>query len=453
MPSLYRKFFEQVPLNNITEFKANNGVNIIQFMIPSVNGATLSTQDLMFSGNLQVNTDSTTPYDNSLFGAGGISLDSVLGMHGIIDRVDIMSARGNTLLEQRLNYQLISKWQRGVQAESNLENGRFNSQQLCSSQVRGTRNFLGRGAIGDDGQDFAMQLNTGLMKDNGQVLNLGALGGLLVKIYMTEPINAFFNIDPAQTPTTNTIGNDFNYTLKNVKLFGRYNYVTPDVVNGLSGVQYRKVDNLMSVVQSSNDTLTNMPQVTALHKMMYVFQPNTETANNKDVNNTATNMLVGLKKYLLSMNGVRMPLDYEIDINPQIQQLPGNSGEADRVSGNAEQQYLSISALNDQFPPTHSLSNAKNQAQALSDQFTNTTESTLNVDVIGMNYSFNFSGYTVGVPNDLMSINVESGVETNDANLPDGTDSSRDIRGQAQTQNLFIEYDSQLNYANMTSVR
>ena len=453
MPSLYKKFFEQVPLNNITEFKANNGVNIIQFMIPSVQGATLSTQDLMFSGNLQVNTGDNTPYKQAEFGAGGISLDSVLGMHGIIDRVDLISARGNTLLEQRLNYQLISKWQRGVQAESNLENGRFNSQQLCSSQVRGTRNFLGRDAIGDNGQDFAMQLNTGLMKDNGQVLNLGALGGLIVKIYMSEPVNAFFNIDPAQA--ANTIGADFNYTLKNIKLFGRYNYMTSDVINGLSGVQYRKVDNLLSVVQSSNDTLTNMPQVSALHKMMYVFQPNSETANNKDVNNTAVNMLVGLKKYLLSMNGVRMPLDYEIDINPQIQALPTDSGTETRVSGNAEQQYLAISALNDQFPPTHSLSNAKNQAQALSDQFTNTTESCLNVDLIGMNYSFNFAGYTVAVPNDLMSINVESGVETNDVNLPDGVTpaTSRDIRGQAQTQNLFIEYDSQLNYANMMSAR
>ena len=229
--------------------------------------------------------------------------------------------------------------------------------------------------------------------------------------------------------------------------------MTSDVLNSLSGVQYRKVDNLLSVVQSSNDTLTNMPQVSALHKMMYVFQPNTETANNKDVNNTATNMLVGLKKYLLSMNGVRMPLDYDIDINPQIQQLPADSGTDERISGNAEQQYLSISALNDQFPPTHSLSNAKNQAQALSDQFTNTTESTLNVDIIGMNYSFNFAGYTVAVPNDLMSINVESGVETNEANLPEGSGSSRNIRGQAQTQNLFIEYDSQLNYANMMSAR
>ena len=451
MPFLYKKFFEIVPQNNITEFKATSGVNIIQFLIPAVNGATLSTQDLMFSGNLQINKDAANPYAQADFGAKGISMDSVLGIHNIIDRVDLISMRGNTLVEQRLNYQLISKYQRGTQAETNLINGRFNNQQLCSSAVRGTRNFLGRANLADDGQDFACQLNTGLMKNNDQVLNLGALGGLMVKIYLTEPINGFFNIDPASAGTN--IGNDFNYTLKNIKLFGRYNYMTNDVLNSLSGVSYRKTDNLISVVQSSNDTLTNMPQVMSLHKMVYVYQPNKETSNNKDVNNTAVNQVTGLKQYLLSMNGVRMPLDYAVDINPEIQQLPTSSGENNRVAGNAEQCYLAIGALNDQFPPTHSLVNAKNQAKALDDQFNDVNESTLNVDVIGMNYSFNFEGYTVSVPNDLMSINVESAVNTADANLPDGTGTSRDIIGQSATQNLFIEYDARLNYANMMSAR
>ena len=449
--ALYKKFFEVVPMNNITEFNATSGVNIVQFLLPAVNGATLSTQDLLFSGNLQVNLDSTDPYNAADFGDEGISMDSVNGIHNLIDRVDIISMRGNTLVEQRLNYQLINKYQRGVQAESNLVNGRFNNQQLCSSAVRGTRNFLGRTNLADDGQDFAMQLNTGLMKNNNQSLNLGALGGLMVKVYLTEPINAFFNIDPNDAGTL--IGNDFTYSLRNVKLFGRYNYMTPEVINQLNGVSYRKTDNLMSVIQSSNDTISNMPQVMALHKMIYVYQPNNETTNNKDVNNMAVNMVCGLDKYLLSTNGTRMPLDYSVDINPTIPQLPTTSGVRSRVSGNAEQQYLAISALNDQFPPTHSLSNAKNQAKALNDQLENINESTLNVDVIGMNYSFNFQGYSVAVPNDLMSINVESSIKTSDNNLPDGTGNSRDIRDQSATQNLFIEYDAQLNYSGMTTGR
>ena len=105
------------------------------------------------------------------------------------------------------------------------------------------------------------------------------------------------------------------------------------------------------------------------------------------------------------MNGVRMPLDYAVDINPEIQQLPTTSGNNNRVAGNAEQSYLAIGALNNQFPPTHSLVNAKNQAKALDDQFNDVNESKLNVDIIGMNYSFNFEGYSVAVSNDLMSIN------------------------------------------------
>jgi len=458
MPFLYKKFFEQVPMNNITEFQATGGVNQIQFLIPAVQGATLSTQDLMLSGNLQVNLDqnASTPYTQANFGTDGISLDNVLGLHNIIDRVDLISMRGNTLIEQRLNYQLITKYQRGVQAESNLSNGRFNNQQLCSSESLGSRNFLGRQAFEDEGQDFAIQLNTGLMKTNNQVLNLQALGGLMIRIYLSEPINAFFNTDPAAAGGGSLIGNNFNYTLKNLKIFGRYNYMTNDVLNQLSGVSYKKTDNLMSVVQSSNDTLTNQPQVMSLHKMIYVYQPNNETSNNKDVNNMATNSLVGLDQYLLSMNGVRTPLDYAVDIQPPIQDLPTTSGNTERVAGNAEQQYLSIGALNDQFPPTHSLVNPQNQAASLGDQFNNLNLNCKNVDVIGMNYSFNFEGYSVQVPNDLMSINVENSVDgagDQIRNLPAGAAGSRNIIGQSATQNLFIEYDAQLSYSGMMGRR
>jgi len=454
MPYLYKKFFEQVPMNNITEFQATGGVNQIQFMIPAVQGATLSTQDLMLTGNLQVNLDQSaeTAYTQANFGTDGISFDNVLGIHNIIDRVDLISMRGNTLIEQRLNYQLITKYQRGVQAESNLAFGRMNNQQACSSEVLGSRNFLGRQAFADDGQDFAIQLNTGLMKTNNQVLNLQSLGGLMIRIYLSEPINAFFNVDPAAAGGGSVIGNNFNYTLRNLKIFGRYNYMTNDILNQLSGVSYKKTDNLMSVVQSSNDTLTNSPQVMSLHKMIYVYQPNNETSNNKDVNNMSTNSLVGLDQYLLSMNGVRTPLDYAIDIDPSIPELPTTSGNDSRVAGNAEQQYLTIGALNDQYPPVHSLVNPQNQAQALGDQFINQNRNCKNVDVIGMNYSFNFEGYSVRVPNDMMSINVENSVDGSAAqvqNLPSGNAGARNITGQSATQNLFIEYDAQLSYSGM----
>jgi len=455
MPSLYKRFFEVVPSNNITEFKATGGVNQINFLIPAVQGAVLSTQDLVLSGNLQVNIDAANAVAQTDFGTdslgNGIGFDNVLGLHNIIDRVDVSSMRGNTLIEQRLNYQLITKYQRGVQAASNLENGKFACQQLCSSEVRGSRNYTARANLADDGQDFAIQLNTGIMKSNNQVLNLAAIGGLMVKVYLSEPINAFFNLNPGGGGTV--IGNAFTYTLKNVKLFGRYNYMTPDVIQNLSGVSYRKTDNLMSVIQSSNDTLTNMPQVMALHKTIYVSQPNNETSNNPDVNNMATNGVIGIKNYLLSMNGTRLPLDYAVETSPQIQTLPAASGPDQRVKGNAEQSYLAISALNDQFPPTHSLVNAANQAAALGDQFANVNDNCRNVDIVGQNYSFGFEGYTVSVPNDMLSINVESSVNNIENNLPAGSGGSRNIVGQSATQNMFVEYQTRLDYSGMTGSR
>ena len=457
MPFLYRKSFEIAPQNNISEFEATNGVNQIQFLIPAV-PAMLNTQDLMFSGNLQVNLNNTTPYAktdmNTLNNNPSIGIDSVLGVHSIISRVDLIGVRGNTLIEQRKDYQLIQKYQRGVQSASNLENGRFNNQQLCSSDVLNSRNYLGRTTLAEDGQPFACQLNTGLMKNNQQSLNLQAMGGLLVRIYLAEPIDAFFNIDPAQTGGQK-IGNDFSFTLKNVKLFGRYNYVTNDMLNALNGVAYKKTENLVSVLQSSNDTLSNMPQVNALHKMVYVFQPNKATSNNKDVDNYSTDIVLGLNDYILSLNGTRTPLDYEVDVSPTLQELPTTSGIKSRVTGNAETSYLSISALNDQFPPTHSLVNPQNQASALNNYYTSKNHNSKNVDVIGMNYSFNFSGYTVAVPNDLMSINVKSGIKTNGNNLPDGTTpaGSRDIAGDSTTQNLFVEFDAMLNYSNLATGR
>ena len=50
--SLYRKYFNIVPINNITTFSVSSGVDQISFMIPPLAGAALSTRDLVLSGNI-----------------------------------------------------------------------------------------------------------------------------------------------------------------------------------------------------------------------------------------------------------------------------------------------------------------------------------------------------------------------------------------------------------------
>ena len=452
--SLYRKYFNIVPVNNLDAFEVNGGTNQISFLIPPLQGAALSTRDMVFSGSLLINKDDGSAYSPTDIGTIDASFDSVNGAHNLISRIDIVSqGSGNSLIEQRRQYSLINKYRRGVLSENDLVAGKFASQQLCSNSSKGAQNFLvraaGNGATTADENaiDFAIQLNTGFLMDNIQQINLGAANGLLVKIYLNEVPNAIFNINPNAASLAN---NNFNIVLKDVKLFGRYNFVTQPFLAQLSGVNFRKINDLMSVVQSSNDTIANSPMVRSLHKMVHIYQPNTSTSNNIDANNTATNQLVGLKKYIVSNNGTRHPYNYDIEITPSVSALPSGAGNDGRVSGNAEQIYLLIGALNSQYPPVHSLINADNQAIAHEDESGGSTAlakavntQTLNVNGLGVDYSYGFSGYTVPMTQNLIQMNVESSVLTNDGIVVPA------IRNQTATQNAFIEYDAQLQYQGM----
>jgi len=436
--SLYKKYFEIVPVNNITTFAVNGGTNQISFLIPPVQGASLQTSDMVFSGTLTIKKDDGTSYTQADIATTSISMDSVNGAHNFISRVDISSqGSGNALIEQRLQYPLITKYRRGVLSKNDLANGKHNIQGLCSTNSNGARNFLT--SNNDVGHDFAIQLNTGFLRDNVQQVNLGAANGLLVKIYLSEVSNSMFSIDPS----TSALNSDFNIELTNVKLFGRYNFVTQPVLAALTGVQFRKITDVISVVQSSNDTLAVSPMVKSLHKIVNIYQPNSTTSNNVDKNNTQTNQIVGLKKYAISNNGSRHPYNYDIEISPSMSELIFDDGDQGRVTGNAEQIYFFINGLNGQYPPVHSLVNASNQALAQDDLINNKNNDTLNVNGIAIDYSYGFSGFSVPMTNNLLQFNVESSVLTNDDIVAAAS------RDQTQTQNSFIEYDSMLSYAGM----
>ena len=82
--SLYKKYFEIVPINNITTFAVNGGTNQISFLIPPVQGAALQTSDMVFSGTLTVKKDNGDSYALADFNTTDISFDSVNGAHNLI---------------------------------------------------------------------------------------------------------------------------------------------------------------------------------------------------------------------------------------------------------------------------------------------------------------------------------------------------------------------------------
>ena len=113
------------------------------------------------------------------------------------------------------------------------------------------------------------------------------------------------------------------------------------------------------------------------------------------------------------------------------------------MTGNAEQIYFFISGLNSQYPPVHSLVNAENQANAHLDLVNTRNDTTLNVNGIAVDYSYGFRGFSVPMVNNLLQINPESSVLTNDPIVVAA------VRNQTQTQNAFIEYDATLQYQGM----
>ena len=440
--SLYRKYFSISPVNNISTFSVSGGVDQISFIIPALPGATLQTRDLVMSGKLLISNAAGAAYTRASVVAGteNVAWDSVNGAQNLISRVDINSAgSNNSLIEQRRQYPLVCKYRRGVLSENDLVVGSYANQQMCSNSSNGARNYLTR-QVDTAGCDFAIQLNTGFFADSDQDINLQAANNILVKIYLNDISNSLFSVTPGAGPMTA----DWNIQLQNVELFGRWNYVSQPSLNNLRMVNFRKINDLMSVLQSQNDTLVNQPMVSSVNKIVAIYQPNATTSNNISKNNTACNQVVGLSQYQLSSNGTLYPYDYEIDINPTIQSLNANTGVGSRQGGSAEQSYMLINSLGGQFPPVHSLVNGKNQARGVEDQISGNNVSSLNVDGIGVDYSYGFSGYTVPMNNSLLQTQVVSSILTNDAIVPPAS------RNQSATQNYFVEYNSSLTYAGMS---
>lgn len=476
--ALYKRYFEITPINNVTNFTPDDGVDIINFIVPPVAGATLPLSDLVMTGNLEVFVDYTqavpTPYQKSPQAAGNtpeVAIDNVTGIHGAIARVDITSRQGNILAEQRQNYSLISKWQRGTLSDNDLKYGRHNVQQLaglnsrnCSNKLRRTANF--------SGSEFCFQLNTGLLKSANQPINLQAFGGMELKIHLNSTNQFLMNIDSGAVGAGNLMQNgtnNFSYRLTNVKLFGRYNYVQPQVLNKLSGLSYKAVTNNLNTIQSSNDTMSFSPQVNSLDKVVYIFQPNDATKNNPDVNGVSTNQLISLKNYQVSNNGQRFPYDMDLVVKPTLDDqtdpnsgsqsvaIEANADQRNRVVGDAEIMYHFITGLNGNYPPTNSLVNNKNYAQAIRDlsgldSATSPTSQTNfqgnNVQGICTGYQYGFDGYATPMPQNLIQLQAESVVRTN-AVLGQAGAPLTGVRNQVQTENAFIVYNAQLNYSGM----
>jgi hypothetical protein len=452
MAALYRRFYELDPINNISTFSSQNGVNVINFIIPKLENVLLPTGDMVLQGNLKVNVNATTPKtkDDDF----EIAIDNVLGVHGAISRVEITSRNGNVLLEQRLNYGLNAKISRANVSNDDLKAGRFNCQNGSGEIARSSGKFLGRTLLAYDGFPFNINLQTGLLADNLQSINLGAVGGIEIKITLASTANFLFNLDNSDV-VGDKLSGDSVFEILNPKLFGRYQYVEPALANRMNGIEFKQMANQMQVVQSSNDTLAFQPQVSSLDKIVYVPQPNSTTKNNFATNNYQTDGLVGQSRYRVSRNGSLFPMDFAVENKTTVPNLPTPVNKKYIQGGSAEQAYHLILGLNGIYPPIHSLVGGLNETRAnydLSGENANnpaaadntTNDFCNNVNCISTSYQYGFADFATPMNNDLIQIQLESSVKTSDPIV------NAAVRDQTQTINTLMVYNTTLNYSNLS---
>ena len=453
--ALFKRYFELIPINNINSFSPDNGVDIINFIIPPVAGAALPTDELILTGKLEVDTATNVPYYSnvapSVTSAGTqlVGIDNVAGIDGVVMKVDVTSRNGNVLIEQRQNASLIAKWKKGVLSNEDLRVGRQNNQLICGNRVLNCTQQLTRNQAGE-GTPFSFRIPCGFFRDATSMINLNAVGGVEVKIQLNSTAQFLMNVDNnfgAQ------LGADATYRLTDVKLFGRYQFMNPNSLARLNGVEFKQITNTMNTIQSSNETLALAPQVNSLDKIVYIYQPNADTRNNRETNGVSCNQLVGLDNYRVSFNGVLLPYDFPIENKTALGDLPASSGEKDRRPGDAEQCYHFITAMNGNYPPIHSLANCVNVTRGNADLYGVLTQGTAktkqtnyfgnNVDGVAVSYQYGFRGYSVPMLNDMTQLQVVSQVKTSNTIVPAA------VRDQVQTQNAFVVFNTELSYANL----
>lgn len=444
-----KRYFEIQPFNNVTDFAFSSGQNVIRFQIPPMNAALLN--DVLFCGNLQVDTDSANSYKTADITGDHttskmFSADSANGIHSFIQRVEISTRRGAMMLQENTFYALNSKKENcSKNAPVDLEIGRNNCMNICSSRAVGTMRRLTRGVLQNDGIPFAINLEMGLLNKSNTRIALDKVGGLEMLIYLNSDTNALFNVN---NNCTEKLDSQARYTLRNVRIFGSYQMINPAFASQYMGVAFKMNALNLQTLNSSVDTNGFVPQVAAMDKIVYVAQPNTTAQNNFETNAQAIDMLVGQKSYKVSMNGTPFPMDFSVRNTTAVPDIPAAATVSDgQITGNPEAVYHMCLATQNKYPPYHTCIDAELESESRRDAgdavSTSINNASPNYQPIAVNYQHGFDGYTSPMQSNLIQTQFESSVQTNDPHV------DAEKKGQAQTLSALYEFNALLDYASL----
>jgi hypothetical protein len=434
--SVSRTYFQISPLNNVSSgYTPTNGQDTIQFIIPPV---AMMLEELVMFGTLSVqctNPDggAVSRYNEDIRFADNpqevlLGLDNVIGVHALINKIEINSRRANIILEQRLDYDMVAKWQVGAgMSKNDLLVGMMANTCLCSSKTLGSTNKMVQNVFPNGSAapvPFMLTFNTALLAQKLDI-PLDQIGGLMITVYLNSVRQALFNVDNG---LANLIDDQTSFAILQPNLFGRYKLPSKEIV--VPEIPLSLIDTNLQIVQSANDTIQFTPYAQSLSSIVSVYQPNNQSRNNTEVCATKIDQLIGLQQYTLGKDGQHYPLDYDVSVLPDLY----NTSHA-YISGNAEQTFMNSVALAGSYPPGHSLLGPTAEYYGNLDAEEKTNEDCTNISVLACSYQYGFIGYNTSMSNNLAGYSLKSAVK---APIKAGSVIPDTYAVQAQSNRNFI---------------
>lgn len=352
--------FEVLPSNQPSDntYSFRGGNPIITLTIPS-QAKYLRPSSVKINGVLRVQTSAGVLGDsNNLKGAGAteIQLSDRVGVHSAFQNVVLSSEATNQSLESIRQYgRLVSSILSSTHSSDDFMSEK-SVVAVCNSIQAPNDNLVANEV------SFSVPLYCGLLQGGNPIpLSANGINGLTINLELASDQQVLKGTNAAD-------GGGAFYQLKDVSLSG--DLLVPDdagvqalSVAGSGAFQYNSYSSLYSVINSGDATqtynLSNSNVLAITHNFLPVSHSNTYAQDaftngellNTNAGGTAYSDPVVLKKVSFSRGGVKLGLDYEMDV------------ETNSTEGRPETQ-VNLEYLN-AFKPEKSLTRLLNQNELL----------------------------------------------------------------------------------------
>lgn len=341
-------------------FSHSRGQPTIKFSIPAQE-LMLDTKSLMLSGQFIIQNPNPVPVQTPIASVTNYSVNSGSiaqnmaentqintsqwnGVASVIDKVVIQSKKTNQELASVINYSQYDALKTGYMYNKDEYKQVPLIRNLCAGANHGAVNrhlnnnpetsiVGGQAQFGAQGQNskfygqfFSIPIDVALLQNQSLLLSNNYTGGLIITLHLNNESSVFCSrhrrVGGAQ-PLPVLDGT--TYTLKNVKLEGKYLSPTPEDLSSYQpNVLLNSRQNLINDIVSTENSSTYTPQLQMVKGIVNVYNDDNQT-NNFLENQYNFRRPLGLIEYQQAKNNVRFPQDFVVKSLPNTESVTENT--------------------------------------------------------------------------------------------------------------------------------